>query len=115
MVVSSVQVCIAWQHIFKYWLGHFMSNSIKNISKIFIVIITLGALNILSSNAAETISPRVPAKRLVPYSPESISEGKKLFTLHCKACHGTDGKSKIDFKIELQIFDNETRHLIKQM
>lgn len=44
-----------------------------------------------------SISQPTGPVRVVAYSEESVAEGRRLFLLHCTACHGRDGKARIDF------------------
>jgi len=36
-------------------------------------------------------------KPTVPYSEDSVEKGRRLFQIHCPACHGRDGRARIDF------------------
>lgn len=33
----------------------------------------------------------------VPYSEESVTKGARLYRIHCPACHGQDGRARIEF------------------
>lgn len=33
----------------------------------------------------------------IPYTPESVAQGQKLFLMNCTSCHGSDGKATVNF------------------
>lgn len=51
----------------------------------------------ISAEQAVAASDTATAKRLVAYSEASAAAGRKWFLLKCTACHGQDGKARIDF------------------
>lgn len=38
----------------------------------------------------------LPASAEVPYSAESVEQGRALYAANCTPCHGNDGKAQVD-------------------
>jgi mono/diheme cytochrome c family protein len=67
-----------------------------------LVLLYASVANLAHTIALQESSGRLTsdeAKKLkspVPFSKESISRGRTLFSRDCTACHGNDGKSEVD-------------------
>ncbi len=84
----------------------------KFLKKTCIALISTSILFISISNAKDEKFSAVEnnlLKRLVPYSEDSIAEGKKIFSLNCTSCHGSDGKARIDFVSDATDLTDPTR------